>query len=362
MRVLHITSNFNNVLFSKLFNSLHHLGVSQTVFYPYITGDGSHPEILNNEIGIIVRRGVHPFLRHCFILRGLINYRNLVREINVQDFDIIHCHTLYNDGLIGLFIRLRYKKRLVCSIRQSDVTIKRMKFWLYLFIPIIKKFSTSLISLNPSIRDEFAVKDSAIIGNGIDDIFLSDRSVEKISDNGRTKLIYVGRLIRRKNIDFLIDFVSKNRGDFDLTVVGSGVKQDTWLNNVERDLENLSNVTHRPYLTPDNLVKELDTADIFILPSFNETWGIVYLEAMARALPVIYMHGTGIDGYFGKSVGGALKKLDGDTLIALINNIEMNRSEIAMNCKEYARGFHWSIIATDILNIYRNAMTTKTFN
>ena len=359
MRVLHITSNFNNVLFSKVFNSLHHLGVSQTVFYPYISGDGSHPEILNNEIGIIVRKGVRPFLRHCFILRGLINYRNLVREMNVQDFDIIHCHTLYNDGLIGLFLRLRYRKILVCSIRQSDVTIKRKKIWLYLFIPIIKKFSTSLISLNPSIRDEFAVKDSSIIGNGIDDIFLSDRSVEKIGDNGRTKLIYVGRLIRRKNIDFLIDFVSKYRADFDLTVVGSGVKQDTWLNKVERDLENLSNVTHKPYLTPDNLVKELDTADIFILPSFNETWGIVYLEAMARGLPVIYMHGTGIDGYFGKTIGGALKTLDNDSLIEVIDSIRKNRTEIVANCREYSKSFYWRIIVRDIYDIYQNSIKNK---
>ena len=34
------------------------------------------------------------------------------------------------------------------------------------------------------------------------------------------------------------------------------------------------------------------------MPSFPETFGLVYVEAMSQGLPIIYTKGQGIDGYF----------------------------------------------------------------
>lgn len=46
------------------------------------------------------------------------------------------------------------------------------------------------------------------------------------------------------------------------------------------------------------LMKEYSVADIFVMPSFTETFGLVYAEALSQGLPIIYTKNEGFDGFF----------------------------------------------------------------
>ncbi len=53
------------------------------------------------------------------------------------------------------------------------------------------------------------------------------------------------------------------------------------------------NIFYTPYINQNDLAKALQTADVFVFPSFLDSWAAVVLEAMASGLPVIVTKNTG---------------------------------------------------------------------
>jgi glycosyltransferase involved in cell wall biosynthesis len=113
---------------------------------------------------------------------------------------------------------------------------------------------------------------------------------EQIRDeNGwrqRYLLLYVGRLAVEKGVDVLIEAVrgiSKVRPDIGLLIVGEGPERK-WL---EKQAKNLSQVFFLGFHDWNLLPRFYAAADLLVLPSKHEQWGLVVNEAMASGLPVI---------------------------------------------------------------------------
>ena len=104
---------------------------------------------------------------------------------------------------------------------------------------------------------------------------------------GRVKVLTCANLIKRKNVDLVIKECEKL--DVDLTIIGEG-----------KELANLKKLSSKPrflgYLEHSLVLEEMKTADIFALPSINEPFGMVYLEAMAMGCITICRKNDGISG------------------------------------------------------------------
>lgn len=96
----------------------------------------------------------------------------------------------------------------------------------------------------------------------------------------RKKLLYIGRLSIEKNIINLIKAVNELPG-ITLSIVGDGPQKD--------ELKNIANENIHFFGHVDNkrINKLFFVHDIFILPSFSETWGLVVDEALYFGLPVL---------------------------------------------------------------------------
>jgi len=102
----------------------------------------------------------------------------------------------------------------------------------------------------------------------------------------RYLLLYVGRLIGLKRVDVLIEALrrlSTKRSDIGLLIVGDGAKRKS----LEKLAQNLPQVFFLGFHDWKDLPRFYAAADLFVLPSEVEQWGLVLNEAMASGLPVI---------------------------------------------------------------------------
>lgn len=106
-----------------------------------------------------------------------------------------------------------------------------------------------------------------------------------------TVIAYLARLDRKKGLELLLESVAilgRKRSDFELVIAGSGEApySDSLLRLVEdKGLGHL--VKFVGFLENDAKWKFLRDADIFVLPSFSENFGIAVIEAMAAGTPVV---------------------------------------------------------------------------
>ncbi len=114
----------------------------------------------------------------------------------------------------------------------------------------------------------------------------------------RFRVLTCGQFIKRKNIDKVIKACERFE-NIDLTVIGSG--------KTEKELKKLSDKPKFTGQIPHEKVLEImRESDIFILPSVNETFGMVYLEAMASGCIAVCTKGDGIDGIIKDGINGFL--------------------------------------------------------
>lgn len=97
-------------------------------------------------------------------------------------------------------------------------------------------------------------------------------------------LITVGQFIHRKGFDLLLEAAKDLPSDLGILIVGGKPTQE-YLDIVER--YHLQNVHFLDFMDKKTLWKYYSAADLFVLPTREDIWGLVVNEAMACGLPVV---------------------------------------------------------------------------
>jgi glycosyltransferase involved in cell wall biosynthesis len=113
----------------------------------------------------------------------------------------------------------------------------------------------------------------------------------RLARGGPLRLIFVGNLIRRKGLHTLVEALAGlPAGGVALEVVGSPLVEPGYVRSLRARLESLGRmpfVRFRGILEERALQDALAEADLLVVPSSYEGYGIVYLEGMAFGLPAI---------------------------------------------------------------------------
>jgi len=104
----------------------------------------------------------------------------------------------------------------------------------------------------------------------------------------RKVILYVGRLIEKKGVEYLIEGYSKLRREYhdvSLLILGYGHKKQELRKLCQS--QNIPGVYFVNHVEMDEMPRFYGIADLFVLPSRRDIWGLVLNEAMACGLPVI---------------------------------------------------------------------------
>lgn len=104
-------------------------------------------------------------------------------------------------------------------------------------------------------------------------------------------VLVVGQFADYKGLDVVLDAAKEIDQRLRFRFVGTGGKTDEFMSLVERS--GLDNIEVIPFLNRDQLIKEYQTAGLFVLPSRQECWGLVVNEAAACGCPIVSTWGSG---------------------------------------------------------------------
>ncbi len=177
-------------------------------------------------------------------------------------------------------------------------------------------------------------------------------------------LLYVGRLGKEKNVDFLIKCFHNNLKYFknqSLVLVGDGPEKNS-LQGLVNKLDISSNVFFTGLLDREKVIKAYAGSDIFIFASLTETQGIVLLEAKAAGVPTVAVSAFGVKEMISHGEDGFLSPHDEINftkyLLTLTKNNKL-RYNMSRKTKENIKYFTSEYTTDRLINEYQKLRYQK---
>jgi glycosyltransferase involved in cell wall biosynthesis len=316
----------------------------------------------------IIRESIHECGFSGAFAWTFLAYLQLLRLVSKKEYDILHYFFGLPTGILAILPARHQNIPFIVSLRGSDVPSydpynKKLDIAHRILKPLtqtIWRKARRIVALSDSLRST-ALKTSPweridVIGNGINsDIFLA---TESRSDEKTFKMIMVSRLIERKGIQHVIAAISRLQDpDISLTIVGTG-NYECRLRKMVEEYGLQSSISFFGYCPNEMLPSLYNNSDVFILTSLAESFGIVFLEAMASGLPIIAGRTGGVPAIVSEENGilvdpGSVPEIM-NAIIEMKNNPKKRKEMAIRNRKKAMEQYSWQKVAEMYQEIYRN--------
>lgn len=370
MKILHINSYYSGSKFYKnLYDQQEKNGLDISVFVPVSSSINNQKDFGSYTT---ISKNHNKFDRFVFHLKQYKIYKDLMKRYDLKKYSIIHAHSLFTNGYAAMKIKKDLNIPYIVAVRNTDVNIflKKMIHLRQIGIKILEN-ADRIIFLSESYRDvvlERYVPSSkkaeiydkiSVIPNGIDDFWFDNIGIENDElENSNLKLLQIGDVNKNKNIETTVKAID--------LLIGKGYKVKLDVVGKVKDkkvfdmIKDLAFVNYLGIKSKEDLLKIYCSNDIFILPSINETFGLVYAEAMSQGLPVIYSKGQGFDGQFEDgSVGYSVDCLSEIDISNKITLIYRDFKSLSYSCVNNVFKFRWNNIGGEYSDIYRFCQAKK---
>ena len=229
-------------------------------------------------------------------------YNKLPKDFKLGNYDVIISH-MPCGALMSMKLLKKEKIKYICAVHASDIVVlKSLKY--IMFRKKLKsayKDADKIAARSPVLQAKIEeiipeTSDKTFVAySGIDDFYIKESNFEKNFNTSEMHLATVAQLIKRKNVDIIIQALSLINFKFHLNIIGEG-NERRYLEKLVKKLGLSNKVSFNGKLSRKEVIQELQKSDIYILLSKNETFGLSYLEAMSAGNIVIAKKNDGIDG------------------------------------------------------------------
>ena len=319
-----------------------------------------HPKYIAIPNGLFKSYWSYPYF---FFLKSIV--KMLHKE---KKFDIIHAHGTIPNDHSALLLSKYFKIPYVVTVHGETI---------YKFEKYPKRYKNSIVALENA---QAVIGVSSVVIKKIKNITNNVKTVYKIfngfnpvkksslenndvfSDDNNLHILFAASLYKRKGCSYLLKAFKQLYNEFPdikLTIAGGG-PQLAEMKNLSDSLGISERVKFTGTISHDKMMQLMNGCDIFILPSWDEAFGVVYLEAMSFKKPVIGTFGEGItdevkDGVNGllvksKDVGSIVEKLS-----LLIKSKEL-RIKLGNAGYQSIKQLTWENSASEVLKVYNDVL------
>ena len=304
------------------------------------------------------QRNIHAFFCHSLFLFNRKRIRRLLKSFTP---DVIHAQFILPDGLLAMKLSKDLGIPYLLTTHNErfyfDHAYSRRKA-----LKVLEQASALLPinHFNYSYFRSIDIRNLHLSPLGFDRFFLKE---QKKSPGEKIRIITVSVLVKLKNIDQVIravkELVIKHQVEY--IIVGDGPERQA-LEQLVRELDLNEHVTLAGSKNREEVAEAMYESDIFIMPSFFETFGRVYFEAMAMGIPVICARNSGIFGMFEEGREGfSVNHEDLNEITEVLEKLILDpelRMRVGKNGQELVRRYSWEQVANDLREHYSLALGT----
>lgn len=369
LRIFHISNDYPYTsVYPDILTGLHKLGCGRQMMYVPVHKmiKVSNSPYFSENWDVKVSRDYGFFGRFLLERRFEASSKNAIRTCEVKKFNVVHAHYLFSGGGVARLIKKNTNIPYVCTVRGTDINF-------YLKMPHLRKLAIKILSgadrvtfLSPSQKTatfsklgsveqlESIEKKTRIIPNGISEEWIKNLGSPRSRVEPRSlRLLFVGELTRNKNWKSVVvcqQLLVRRGVPTVLTIAGDG--EDRAL-VVEAARGNPGTEFVGFVTSTDAMIQLYRQSDIFVMPSFSESFGLSYLEAMSQGLPVVYSRNQGIDGFFpDQTIGSGVNPDSPEEMAEAIIRIWENLSQISYRSIEESLAFSWDKVVKSYFDTY----------
>lgn len=297
-----------------------------------------------------------------------LNKSRILRYVKQNNISLCHAHFSNPDGHIAYKIKQKTGVPYIMHLHGADVQEyhNRTKREQEIINLVYKNADLVICNSSKSERLLHSIINknipSKIIAFGID---ISDTNQKRKNFNEPITILSVGNLIEIKGIQYALEALSKLKSEFSFNyhIIGSGPMEEK-LKDIASKNQLEKCVTFHGRQSHEYVLKKMEEAEIFVLPSYNEAFGVVYLEALSNACAVIGIQGQGCEDIHAKKECIYMANAqDTDSLASAIKDVILDkekRERYIANGLDVARNdYEWKTIANQYNSTFNEVLETN---
>ncbi|MEE8167949.1 MAG: glycosyltransferase [Candidatus Hydrothermarchaeales archaeon] len=271
--------------------------------------------------------------------------------------DLIHAHYAVPQGLLGVILKKIKGKPLIVTVHGSDITVLGRNSLARPFVRFTLKSADAVIAVSNFLKGEtsklgVAEEKIQVVYNGLP----VGKEVQKESLNIEGTIIaYIGSLVPQKGVDVLLqafENVKREIPEAKLVIVGEGREEKKLLRLARKiGLLDVYFLGQR-----DDLNSVLEGSSLLVLPSREEGFGMILLEAMHMGVPVVASRTGGIPEVVGHGKNGLLVERENPEALAkeIISVLKDDalKERLIVNGRKTAERFSWESASNEVDGLY----------